>query len=1121
MKTAALLKRVLLAIMALSMLLSSLIIPGITVSAATTGTTTNVSLTEGTGVTAPVKEQFNLNEGWAYMRTLRTERDKYGDIGPDASASEWKTVNVPHTYWPTDTYTEDGSDDVTTVYYEDAWYQKTVFVPADMAGGEVWLEFEAAGHYTRVIVNGAWQGHHYGGYTTFRVNITNAVKFGQDNDIRLRIDSHTNYTPPISGDFTKFPGVTGDVSLIYTKKVYAALDDYGSSGVYVTPEVTDKDANKWNVSVDATITNASAAGDFKVKTTIRDMDKFENIGIDEKLTPFDESTMYGDKVYHTNEQTVSLESGKTAYSLNIDFDNPRLWNGKADPYRYALDFEIYDINGTLLDRVTEYFGFRYYEINEDGFFLNGESYPLRGIGYHEDYEGVGSAMTEAQWDESFKIMYEMGANFARLVHYPQEDYSYELCDRYGIVVWAEIGMISNVQPKDGNKNGSELMPEFIERSQEHLRELIRQNKNRACIVVWGLENEIFLTDYGTALIEAVDEFINGLHAIAKEEDPTRLTTQTHGVAQRWYKWLTDVNAFNSYPLWYITDTNGNNSFEGQIKVNQNKMDSYANWKDKPVGFAEYGAGGSPNHHTEYPEQIDDVYGDFHPEEWMNAVHEDAISAINNHPELWMTSIWCMFDFASSNRGEGEYDGINDKGLVTRDRKIKKDAYYLYQANWMDSDTIPVLHITSSKMSTREIPANTIKVYSNLARVELYIDGVLYSEMENKGNGIFALDAVSFGAIGETHEYSVIGYDSEGTAYTQESGESDTTWTRIASDDLELLVDNDQIRVDEERLTILFSGDISADNVGDIFTSRYNADIKLTQADGQTEVTSGLVAGGMRLVMTSESGKETKTYLFITSSIATNKGVTITASKSSNIARLTDGYIDLDNSNGAKWDSGARTGWILIDLGKEYTLSDTTLYMFKGHGTYRKYYYTISVGNYYNTENDNDLKVVAERNSSNGVCGKIIDDLKGVTARYIYFNFTGCSDTGTDKFVGVKELEINGYRIVEGEAIFDYDSKKVYIPDSWGEEVYPDKLINDITVEGNAYITIMVDKYYLEDNSKLYINDFAGNSTEYSIVFGEVPPYSGDTYSSLAWLILMLTSGSVLAIAFISRRKATR
>lgn len=1110
MKMAHIFKKLLLTVMALTMLLSSLMVPGIVASAAVTSTTTNLALTEGTGVTAPIKEQFSLNEGWIYMRTARTDRDKYGDTGPDASDPNWQKVDVPHTYWPTDTV---GEENITTIYYEDAWYKKSVFIPEEMRGGQIWLEFEAAGHYARVYVNGEFSTHHYGGYTTFRTNVTSKIKFGQQNEILVKIDSHTNYTPPISGDFTKFPGITGDVSLIYTKQVFAALDDYGSSGVYVTPKVTDKAANKWNVSVDATITNAGVAGNFKVKTTIRDMDKFENIGIDEKLTPFDESTMYGNKVYYTNEVTMSLANGNTPYSLDINFDNPRLWNGKVDPFRYALDFEVYDANGVLLDKVTEYFGFRYYEITNDGFFLNGESYPLRGVGYHEDYEGAGSAMTEAQWDESFKIMYEMGANFARLVHYPQEDYSYELCDRYGIVVWAEIGMISNVQPKDGNKKGSELMSEFVERSKNHLKELIRQNKNRTCIVVWGLENEIFLTDYGTELIAAVDTFINELHAIAKEEDPTRLTTQTHGLGQRWYKWLTDVNAFNSYPLWYITDTQGNNSFEEQIKASNDKMDSYTYWKDKPLGFAEYGAGGSPNQHTEYPEQIADVYGDFHPEEWMNIVHEDAISAINKHPELWMTSIWCMFDFASNGRAEGEYEAINDKGLVTRDRKVKKDAYYLYQANWMKSDVLPVLHITSSNTSTREIPANTVKVYSNLAKVELFKDGTSLGMMKNNGNGIFTMDNVAFGAAGETHKYSVVGYDSNNTAYTAESGNDEITWTRVASDSLELLVDNDQIRVNEDRLTILFSGDINAANIGDIFTSRYNADIKLAQADGITEVTSGLVAGGMKLIMTSESGEETKTYLFITSSIATNSGVVITASRSSGLSKLTDGYIDLDNSSGAKWDSGARTGWILVDLGKTYTITDTTLYMFKGWNNYRRYYYNIYAG-----ETESSLKLVVDRTNNQEV-GKIVDSLDGVQARYIKFEFTGCSDSGDDKYVGVKELEINGYRIVEGEAEFNHKKKTVTLPYEWGEEVYPDKLLNDIKVEGNAYITVEVEKYYLEETSKLYIHDFAGGKTEYSIVFGPESAYAGDTQNSSNWFtVLVMSAGALALLSCFKRRK---
>lgn len=1052
MKNLHIIKRVILVVVVLAIIAASVIIPGMSVSAAST----SVSKTSN-GISAPVKETVSFNDGWKFKKVSNTDGGNYYTEG--VNDSSWSSVTLPHTWWKT------GDGETKETDTNIGWYRKHVTINNNMKGGQIWLEFEAAAHYTTVYVNGKKVDEHYGGYTKFRVNITSFVNFGKENVIAVETDSNLSLTPPIGGGFTKFPGITGDVNLIYTESIFAALDDYGSPGVYVTPEVTDKANNKWNVSVESTITNLGSAKSVLVKTVIRDMKTFDKVaGISESFTPFDESTMYGNKVYKAEEKTVSLKNGSNSFSLDIKFDNPRLWNGREDPYRYALDFEIY-ADGKLVDKVTQNFGFRYFEITkEGGFFLNGKSYPLRGVAYHEDYTGAGSAMTNEQWEESFKLIYELGGTFSRLSHYPHDPYSYELCDRYGIIVWTEIAIISGI-----SYSGDKVHPLFEVRAKDQLRELIRQNKNHPSVVVWGLENEL---DTGTNASRVNDtaRFMNELHDMAKQEDPTRLTTQTAGLHHNWAQWEVDVTAFNFYPMWY-----GEGDFEEEYTKHRERMDKVEHFKDTALGFVEYGAGGGTlsYQHSEYPERPEKTTVKFHPQEWQNIVHEEAIKMINNHPELWVASLWCMFDFACDPFDEGDYAGTNDKGLVTRDRKTKKDVYYLYQANWLDEDTLPVLHIASSSMTGREVSSNTVKVYSNLDTVELFRDGKSLGKRTNDGNGIFVWENVSFGNIGETH------------TFTAKSGSQSTTvnWKRVASENVEFDINRERTYLDDSNGTIAFSGNIDIADINNIFTSKYNATFKVVKADGKTLVTSGNVENGMKLVVTSESGKTNKELILLSSNIAAGK--TITASShfgAKSPDKAIDGYIDdLHQWNANESDNGR--SWVLVDLGKTYTLSGATLHLFKGHSNNRSYYYNIYVGT-----TENDLQLVVNRTGNKEV-GTITDSLGDVQGRFVKIEFVGNSDyAGGNKsaVAGLYELEINGYNIIEGEAKFNHEDKTVTIPYTWDQNTNLPKLLNDVKIEGNAYVTVEAGQFYVMNGDKLLINDFSGGTREYIILLGKGP-----------------------------------
>ncbi len=1116
---AKLMKKTLLVVMVLSMLVSALVIPGFSAFAAVKSPVTTLT-TPNTGTTAgvPVTTKYSINEGWMFTETKRNAVGDSNGAYPSESEYTWVEVDAPHTWWPTET---EHSTEAKEHEQHDGWYRKTISVPAEMKNGRVWLEFEACGPNTRIHVDNFWVGQHYGGYTNFKYDITDIIKnrnaFGGEVTISLKITDSTSYTPPVAGGFTKFPGITGNVNIIYTPNVSVAQTYDGgvdntklsTSGIFVTPERADNDdlwgnEDDWKVTLDTKLAKTGSETTVKVKTTLRAMNGFDNV-VGAKFLDFDPDTMTGDFTV-SKEETVTLSDALTDYKATFDVKNPRLWNGREDPFLYYADFEIYTADGTvLLDKVTESFGFRTFEVTAEGSFLNGKHYPLRGVAYHEDYEGAGSAMTHEQWNDTFKNVYEIGTNFVRLSHYPHDPYSYELCDKYGILVWAEIGLISNVTPHYG-ADTTQIMPEFVVRAKNHLKELIRQNKNHASIIVWGIENELALAGVS---VENMKTFVNGLIDIAHEEDPTRLTTQTAGWDQHWYDWDTDVTAFNVYPKWYVTDgnLNGGNTFEEMIAFLRKQLNKYGR-ADEPVGLAEYGAGASPNHHTEYPEQPNPTSSRFHPEEWQNIVHEEAVTAFNNHPEVWISSIWNMYDFAEYTRVEGENGGINDKGLMTRDRKTKKDSFYIYQANWVDKDTYPVIHIASSKVTEREIASNTVTVYSNLDKIELFRNDVSLGVVENDGNGIFKW-TVNFGEVNETATYTA---KSVGSDITAKSGVSSVNWTRVASAQNEIHIHQDKVYLNETAGTITFAGTINAANINNVFTSRYNAKIELVDAQGNP-VTEGTVEGGMKLRITAENGEVTE-YIMYASSIAIGKQVTVSVGTRGETTvdgvipeNLTSVTTDLQK---LMWNPVATKGSITIDLERVYTLNNATLHMFKSSNS-RKYYYKIYVG-----ETEDDMKLVVDR-SNNNVAGVVSDSLNSVQGRYVRVDFDGGSG-GSGAQIALYEIEISGYILTSTEVEIDHKNKAIYIPSEWTNENNMANLMNDVKVEGNAYITIDADKYYLDEDSLLVVNDITGGRTEYTIKIGEEPPYAGDTYNWLTWLTIMLVSGGLFAAAFVFGKK---
>jgi beta-galactosidase len=376
-------------------------------------------------------------------------------------------------------------------------------------------------------------------------------------------------------------------------------------------------------------------------------------------------------------------------------DRPHLWNAKADPYLYTLNVRLEDVQGNVLDEVEQPFGLRFYRVDRDsGLVLNGRAYPLYGVCRHQEWEGLGPALSNKHHEKDVGFILELGATGVRLAHYQQADKMYSLCDENGLVVWAEIP----------NTPAYRNHPDYLQNCKEQLTELIKQNLNHPSILFWGLYNEV---DIPTADLKI-------LHETAKRLDPYRLTTQADYSQVSERHLITDVAAWNWYYGWYY----------GQFG-------EYAPWFDRAhknyptlmAGLSEYGAGGCISQQQENPARPDASNGRFFPEQYQRLYHERVWSEIKNRKDLWCKFVWNLADFSWTNVRRGDRDFINHKGLITHDHKTKKDAFYFYKANWSDE---PVLYLLSRRNTERTEKLVTVEVYTNLDEVELYVNGIFIS-----------------------------------------------------------------------------------------------------------------------------------------------------------------------------------------------------------------------------------------------------------------------------------------------------------------------------------------------------------------------------------------------------------
>ncbi len=507
------------------------------------------------------------------------------------------------------------------------------------------------------------------------------MKAGESNTLNVRVSNALQLdVMPLVGDFNFYGGIYRDVNLIVTDKSCISPLDHASSGVYLIQE---------NVS--------KTTADVKAKVLVSNENASE-MHYEVKVDLLDNNTSI-------LSQSTALEvKGNSQFDVNIPFTiiKPRLWNGRKDPFMYKTVVSLIQ-DGNVLDRVEQPLGLRFFKVDsEKGFFLNGEHLQLRGVCRHQDRSEQGNALLPQDHEEDIAILKEMGANAIRLSHYPQAPYFYDLLDKNGIVTWSEISFVG---PGGYRDEGFVDQPSFRENGKIQLTEMIRQNFNRPCICFWGLFNELKMTGDNPV------EYIKELNTIVKSEDPSRITTAASFIDKADINEITDIIAWNKYFGWY----GGDASLIGKWADDIHKINPALK-----IGVSEYGAGASIFQHEENLVQpTPNSY--WHPEAWQAHYHEENWKTLSTRPYIWGTFIWNLFDFGASHRTEGDRAGRNDKGLVTMDRKVRKDAWWFYKANWNTDD--PVLYIANRRFVNRKSPLTTVKVYSNLEQVELIVNNI--------------------------------------------------------------------------------------------------------------------------------------------------------------------------------------------------------------------------------------------------------------------------------------------------------------------------------------------------------------------------------------------------------------
>lgn len=634
----------------------------------------------GTQTILAQRSQYLLDKEWKFRFSHQVEKNTP------------QPISLPHTWNAQDAL-------VGKIDYKRGIgnYERTLHIRPEWKGKRLFLRFDGVNNVADVFLNGKNIGEHRGGYSAFIFEITDKVNYGADNRLWVRVNNAEQFDVlPLVGDFNFYGGIYRDVTLLVTEPACISPLDHASPGVYIT----QKSVSHQEAQVDARILLSSQKvnGEANVRLSVKD----------------------GNRVVAESKKTVVLSDGESEVNLPVVVKQPHLWNGRQDPFCYQAEVTL-EQNGRVTDRVAQPLGLRYYRIDpNEGFFLNGKHLTLQGVCRHQDRAEVGNALRRQHHEEDMDLMLEMGVNAIRLAHYQQDEYMYQLADRTGVLVWAEIPFVG---PGGYADKGFIDLPALKENGRQQLVELIRQNYNHPSIVCWGLFNE--LKEEGDNPIP----YIRELNQLAHQEDATRPTTSASNQGGG-LNFLTDLIAWNRYDGWYGNTPHTLADF----------LDAtHRNHPELRIGISEYGAGASIYHQQDTLKQPAPA-GYWHPENWQTYYHIENWKIIHERPFVWGSFVWNMFDFGAAHRHEGDRPGINDKGLVTFDRKVRKDAFYFYKANW--NPAAPTLHLTGKRNTRRTKAFQDFMVFTNQPQAELFVNGISIGKQQPDAYGVVCWKNVS-------------------------------------------------------------------------------------------------------------------------------------------------------------------------------------------------------------------------------------------------------------------------------------------------------------------------------------------------------------------------------------------
>lgn len=627
----------------------------------------------GTQTILAQRSQYLLDKEWKFRFSHQVEKNTP------------QPISLPHTWNAQDAL-------VGKIDYKRGIgnYERTLHIRPEWKGKRLFLRFDGVNNVADVFLNGKNIGEHRGGYSAFIFEITDKVNYGADNRLWVRVNNAEQFDVlPLVGDFNFYGGIYRDVTLLVTEPACISPLDHASPGVYLT----QKSVSHQEAQVDARILLSSKEvnGEATVRLSVKD----------------------GNRVVAENKKTVVLSDGNSEVNLPVVVKQPHLWNGRQDPFCYQAEVTL-EQNGRVTDRVAQPLGLRYYRIDpNEGFFLNGKHLTLQGVCRHQDRTEVGNALRRQHHEEDMDLMLEMGVNAIRLAHYQQDEYMYQLADRAGLLVWAEIPFVG---PGGYADKGFIDLPALKENGRQQLVELIRQNYNHPSIVCWGLFNE--LKEEGDNPIP----YIRELNQLAHQEDAIRPTTSASNQGGS-LNFLTDLIAWNRYDGWYGSTPRTLADF---LDATHRKH------PELRIGISEYGAGASIYHQQDTLKQPAPA-GYWHPENWQTYYHIENWKIIHERPFVWGSFVWNMFDFGAAHRHEGDRPGINDKGLVTFDRKVRKDAFYFYKANW--NHATPTLHLAGKRNTRRTKALQDFMVFTNQPQAELFVNGISIGKQQPDAYGV--------------------------------------------------------------------------------------------------------------------------------------------------------------------------------------------------------------------------------------------------------------------------------------------------------------------------------------------------------------------------------------------------